>query len=156
DDFKAAIYSLHASLRNDLRGPASQSSFSRTGWYGTELVESLYATDKSHASSVIWGPNGCTLGTSSLGYRLESYANAITSRSESDYRQLTPEERISIQAEARFFGAYAYNILANLYGGVPIVTEEITTPRRDFTRASREQVYQQCEADLAFAIAHLG
>lgn len=156
DDFKAAIYSLHASLRNDLWGQASQSSFPRIGWYGTDLVESLYDTDKSHDYSVIWGPNGLTLGIWTLCYRLVYDANVIIGRSESDYSQLTPEQRISIQAEARFFRAYAYNILANLYGGVPIVTEEITTPRRDFTRASREQVYQQCEADLAFAIAHLG
>src|SRR5690606_17017001 len=155
EDFEAAVYSLHASLRNDLWGQASQSTFPRIGWYGTDLVESLYDTDKSHNYSVMWGANGLTLGIWELCYRLIYDANVIIGRSESDFSQLTAEQETSIQAEARFFRAYAYNMLANLYGGVPVVLEEITTPRRDFTRASRAEVYQQCAADLEFAVANL-
>lgn len=155
NDFEAAIYSLHAALRNDLWGQASQSSFPRIGWYGTDLVESLYDNDKSHNYDVMWGPNGLTLGIWELCYRLVYDANVIIGRSESDFSQLTTEERLSVQAEAKFFRAYAYNILANLYGGVPIVLEEITTPRRDFVRATRAEVYQQCAEDLENAVANL-
>lgn len=154
-DFEAAIYSLHSSLRDQLWGQSSQSRFPRIGWYGTDLVESRYDTDGSHNYSVLWGPHGLTFDIWELSYRLIFDANVILERSESDISQLTPEEKVYFQAEARFFRAYAYNILANLYGGVPIVLEEIKSPRRDFVRASRQETYEQCASDLEFAVANL-
>lgn len=48
-----------------------------------------------------------------------------------------------------------YKMLANLYGDVPIVLEEVTSPRRDFVRSSREEVYQQSAADLLLAAQEL-
>ena len=45
-------------------------------------------------------------------------------------------------AQARFFRAFAYKNLAELFGGVPIVTEISTTPRYDFERSSRIDTYQ--------------
>jgi hypothetical protein len=45
-------------------------------------------------------------------------------------------------AQARFFRAFAYRNLGELYGGVPLVTEMITTPRYDFVRTSRLETYQ--------------
>ena len=44
-------------------------------------------------------------------------------------------------AEAKFFRGYAFKLLANLYGGVPIVLDEITGVKLDFVRATREEVY---------------
>ncbi len=45
-------------------------------------------------------------------------------------------------AQARFFRAFAYRNLAELYGGVPLVTDIVTTPRYDFTKETRANVYQ--------------
>ncbi len=45
-------------------------------------------------------------------------------------------------AQARFFRAFAYLNLAELFGGVPIVKEIVTEPRYDFQRASRVDTYQ--------------
>ena len=45
-------------------------------------------------------------------------------------------------AQARFFRAFCYRNLGELYGGVPIVTEITTSPRYDFERTSRVQTYQ--------------
>ena len=45
-------------------------------------------------------------------------------------------------AQARFFRAFAYRNLAELFGGVPLVTEISTTPRYDFERTSRIATYQ--------------
>ncbi|MDR2120811.1 MAG: RagB/SusD family nutrient uptake outer membrane protein [Tannerella sp.] len=45
-------------------------------------------------------------------------------------------------AQARFFRAFCYRNLGELYGGVPIVTEITTSPRYDFERASRTATYQ--------------
>jgi hypothetical protein len=47
-----------------------------------------------------------------------------------------------IIAQARFFRAYAHGNLAELFGGVPIVTEMVSEPRFDYERASREATYQ--------------
>ena len=42
-----------------------------------------------------------------------------------------------------------------LFGGVPLILEEITTPRRDYVRASREEVYKQIKQDLEEAVSLL-
>lgn len=60
-------------------------------------------------------------------------------------------ERNAVVAEAKFFRAYTYNMLANLYGGVPIVDTIITTPKTDFVRVTREEVLQFVREDLEFA-----
>ena len=54
-----------------------------------------------------------------------------------------------------FFRAYCYKSLGILWGGVPIILEEIDAPKRDFTRASREAVLEQAISDLNFAINNL-
>ncbi|RUA13947.1 MAG: RagB/SusD family nutrient uptake outer membrane protein, partial [Flavobacteriia bacterium] len=60
-------------------------------------------------------------------------------------------ERNAVVAEARFFRAYTYNFLANLYGGVPIVETVETAPKFDYVRASRQEVYEFAKEDLEFA-----
>jgi hypothetical protein len=45
-------------------------------------------------------------------------------------------------AQARFFRAFAYRNLAELFGGVPIVTDIIIVPKYDFIRATRVETYQ--------------
>lgn len=45
-------------------------------------------------------------------------------------------------AQARFFRAFAYRNLGELFGGVPLVKEIVTSPRYDFERATRVQTYQ--------------
>ena len=65
---------------------------------------------------------------------------------------VSEEDKKSIRGEALFFRAYFYNLLANLFGGVPIILEEPTDSRRDYVRASREEVYNQVRQDLEDAI----
>lgn len=60
-----------------------------------------------------------------------------------------------ISAEAKFFRAYAYNNLATLYGGVPIVEHALTGPKTDFTRAPLDAVNNLIVADLTAAAAAL-
>ncbi|WP_299436179.1 RagB/SusD family nutrient uptake outer membrane protein [uncultured Maribacter sp.] len=47
-----------------------------------------------------------------------------------------------IIAQARFFRAYCHGMLAELYGGVPIITELAVEPRFNYVRATREETYQ--------------
>jgi tetratricopeptide (TPR) repeat protein len=51
-------------------------------------------------------------------------------------------------AQARFFRAFAYRNLGELFGGVPIVKDIFTMPRYDFERATRVETYQFAIDDL--------
>jgi hypothetical protein len=51
-------------------------------------------------------------------------------------------EKAYVVGQARFFRAYAYMNLAELFGGVPIVTEIATAPRYDYARATRLETYR--------------
>ena len=87
-------------------------------------------------------------------YKLIFDANVITSRIV-DVEFNNESDRNRIDATARFFRATAYRILGSLWGGVPLVLEEPSGPVRNFERATREQVWQQCVTDLTFASQHL-
>lgn len=51
-------------------------------------------------------------------------------------------------AQARFFRAFAYKNLGELFGGVPIVTEIAKTPRYDYERTTRVETYQYAIDEL--------
>jgi hypothetical protein len=51
-------------------------------------------------------------------------------------------------AQARFFRAFCYRNLGELYGGVPIVENITTSPQYDFERASRVETYQYAINEL--------
>jgi hypothetical protein len=51
-------------------------------------------------------------------------------------------DRAYATAQARFFRAFCYRNLGELYGGVPIVTEITTSPHYDFERTTRVETYQ--------------
>lgn len=84
-------------------------------------------------------------------YKIITNANLIISQA-SKSNKLGDADKNSFLGQALFFRAYSYNVLANLYGGVPIELNELSGPRYDYVRASREAVYQQCKKDLQQAI----
>lgn len=68
---------------------------------------------------------------------------------------LSANGKNAVDAEARFFRAYAYNTLATLFGGVPLTVHALTAPKTDFVRASLSDVNNQIVADLTFAANNL-
>ncbi len=74
-------------------------------------------------------------------------ANMILSRL-LDATEVSDDDKAIIRGETLFFRALYYRILANMYGGVPIVTEPLNSPKLDFTRNARIEVYDQCRVDL--------
>src|SRR5690606_27801080 len=68
---------------------------------------------------------------------------------------ISDQGKNEINAEARFFRAYAYNTLATLYGGVPLITEALSGPKTDFVRAPVEKVNGLIIADLQYASQYL-
>lgn len=79
----------------------------------------------------------------------------INSIEGTDVTGLSQEEKNAINAEARFFRAFAYNTLATLYGAVPLITEALSGPKTDFVRAPLDQVNALIIEDLLYASQNL-
>ncbi|MGC9356039.1 MAG: RagB/SusD family nutrient uptake outer membrane protein, partial [Mariniphaga sp.] len=89
-------------------------------------------------------------------YTMIKGANVIITRSEAEEMTWDNEsDKLSIQAQARFFRGLAYRYLVHLFGDVPIIEEEITSPKLDFTRNPKSEVYSFIIADLDFASKNL-
>ena len=153
-DFEAANLDLYSSFRQAFW--ANHSSLCpQTMFVGTDLTYysqvfssqwPLYLTPTNNEMiSGIWSP--C--------YKIIYDANVIIGRADAKVSKLSDIQKVKIKAEASFFRGYAYKLLANLYGGVPITIKETTEPKRDYVRASREEVYLQSASDLKFAAENL-
>jgi hypothetical protein len=95
-------------------------------------------------------PNHATFyQTYSLWYSIIQEANLVLYASElPGISWASNAEKTYMVAQARFFRAYAYLNLGELFGGVPIVTEIISTPRYDFVRATRVETYKYAIDEL--------
>ena len=58
-------------------------------------------------------------------------------------------------AEAKFFRGYTYNMLATLYGDIPLLTEPTSSPRTDLIRDPVADVNAQIVQDLDYAVKNL-
>lgn len=87
-------------------------------------------------------------------YKIITNANLVIARVP-NAAQLSDADKNSFLGQALFLRAWSYNILANLFGGVPIELNELSGPRYDYVRATRDEVYQQSKKDLQQAIGLL-
>lgn len=123
-----------------------------------------YATDFAHNSTDYYKPAklndyvNTMVPTSNIPkniwnevYDVITNANVILNRIDQT-DQVNDENKSVIKGEAKFFRAYSYRMLAHLFGGVPLTLEEVTVPRRDYVRATREEVYKQTKQDLEDAV----
>ena len=152
-DFNSGIYGLY-----DL----TRFAFSEDEGY---ILELIFGTDIGYNSrnqlDIWFGDYEATLQPQAAHilshwrnyYNIVSAANVIIGRLPNS--QLTEEQGIKIEAEAKFFRGVAYRTLGYLWGGVPIELEEVTEPKTDYTRATREEVYLQAVSDLDFAAQNL-
>jgi hypothetical protein len=67
----------------------------------------------------------------------------------------SPEKKAYTDAQARFFRAFAYRNLGELFGGVPLVKEITLVPRYDYERASRMDTYQYAIDELEAILSDL-
>ena len=89
-------------------------------------------------------------------YRLINNANILIENAEGGQTiGMTQEELDAFNAEARFFRAYAYNMLVTLYGDVPLLTEALSQPKTDFVRTPSSEVNAAIEQDLLFGVQSL-
>lgn len=158
-NFNAAVVQLHKLYRNMMFERASVSeyfpniaySFTELAYLqrdlgpGWNLSALLLPTNDRYVLKALWQP----------AYKIIYSANVIIGRADESLCTMNDDEKNLIKAEAMFFRALMYKYLANMYGGVPIILEEIKGAKRDFVRASRQEVYKQCAADLEFAVKYL-
>lgn len=126
-------------------------------WYATDFA--FNATDYYKPAKLNDYVNtmvptfGVTLTMWKEHYSMISNANVVLDRLPNSL--VSEEEKKVFRGEALFFRALAYRDLAHLYGGVPLILEEVPVPRRDYVRASREEVYKQIQIDLEEAASLL-
>lgn len=155
EDFTAAVYQLHVNVRDNLWGQRGRDDMPRQAWYGTDIALTYFDTNGSNDFKSRWGPQGVTLGAWESLYRVINNANIIIDRSLKPEAQLTPEQQLRVEAEARFFRGFSYAKLGYLWGGVPITLHETLEPKRNYVRSSRQETYQQAAEDLKFAADNL-
>ncbi|MCL6218084.1 RagB/SusD family nutrient uptake outer membrane protein [Zunongwangia pacifica] len=91
-----------------------------------------------------------------LWYNMVENTNSIIYSIENNPPEtISTEKQNAINAEARFFRALAYNNLATLFGGVPLILEPVTEARFDYTRNPIEEINKQIAIDLEYATANL-
>lgn len=152
-NYQGALVDIYAQVRSF--------KFNENGYaymYGTDIMLNARRT----GDGLRWGNYSVSLNpTGGLPsyhwnglYKIITSANSIIDRLQEN-TGLTEDEKKQVDAEARFFRAYGYRNLVYLFGGVPLLLNEVTSPKTDFARATREEVISQIEADLLIASENL-
>ena len=156
--FEAALANIYLTIRTNLYAQAnSHQNYDLMG-VGIDLANLVHADsydeyfywntfNADNARVKVWWKNF---------YNWIFQANVIIGRTESDVVSwASEEEKNAIIGEAKFIRAFGYHFLANMWGGVPLVLEETTAAKFNYTRDSQEAVYQQCKQDLEFAVQYM-
>lgn len=139
------LISMYSQLRDLWANPSEE------GWIfvfrgnGTDMydVPSIRRGNTFNNYGNINPDNNVFYNIYSTWYQMISKANlAIAAAELPKISWSSQEEKQYAIAQARFFRAFAYRNLGELFGGVPLVTEVTTTPRYDFQRATRVETYQ--------------
>lgn len=84
-------------------------------------------------------------------YNIINNANVVIANIDNPAIKLSAGFRNKIKGQSMFYRGLAYNYLATLYGGVPLITKPLTAPKTDFVRAPVKDVNDLIIADLNFA-----
>jgi hypothetical protein len=154
-DFQYSINNLYDVIRQEFYAGGDRNTMDFI--YGTDLVfdgqpDPLRFSPYTTAMSPV-GAQSISAVHWNRFYKIISEVNIVLGRIAAS--EMSPTQKIQIEAEAKFFRAFSYRSLAYLYGGVPLVIEAVESPRFDFTRASKTAVLEQVVEDLKFATANL-
>lgn len=93
--------------------------------------------------------DGVALDLWNILFGMVKDCNVIITRIEGS--TLLTNDKPPILAQARFFRAYAYRYLVHLFGDVPKIDKEITAPKFDYIRVSRNEIMDFMIEDLEYA-----
>ncbi|MDR3267634.1 MAG: RagB/SusD family nutrient uptake outer membrane protein [Tannerella sp.] len=151
-DYNAAVVHLYNRVRYMLY--EQQVDGRNAFWYATDLAFAAHDENKLNKYAAFMTPTyDQPVQIYNNLYVIVNQANLILTRLEN--ANLPDADKNAFRGEALFFRAFGYRILANLFGGVPLILTEVDKPRRDFVRATREETYTQAKNDLTEAISLL-
>lgn len=146
-----AVVSIYSQLRDMWANPTEQNWTFVFRGNGTDMfdVPSIRRSNSFNNYGTINANNNNFYQVFSAWYKIIAKANlAIYSADLPAIKWSSPEEKANTIAQARFFRAFAYRNLAELFGGVPIVKDVAQEARYDYTRASRVETYQYAIDEL--------
>ncbi|MEQ6122229.1 RagB/SusD family nutrient uptake outer membrane protein [Reichenbachiella sp. MALMAid0571] len=158
EQFESALYDLYARLRATTYGGGGISAnWAMFQWTGTDaFYNGRFDNSTSRFADyqqVYIDGFGYVSDLWRNYYKIVTNANTLLDRLQGS--ELTANEKSLIEAEAKFFRAFAYRYLVYHYGGVPLVINEITGPTTDFTRASKQDILNQMVTDFTDAANNL-
>lgn len=149
------IYANMANIGADVRGASIPAISLYAGLSADELT--LFSITGDQNLNLFYGNNLNSTSNSSVGnfwgyiYPLIFTANsAIEGLTESS--SLTPAVKQQLLGEAKFFRAFAYFYLVNLYGDVPLILNGDYQHNQSAARTPKDSVYKQIIGDLTAAI----
>ncbi|WP_149304526.1 RagB/SusD family nutrient uptake outer membrane protein [Pareuzebyella sediminis] len=84
-------------------------------------------------------------------YKAIKYANTVIGRLD-DAEFESEAQKNDILGRALFHRAYRYYRLTQQFGDIPLILEEVTSPRLDFVSTSRETILEKIKEDLNRAV----
>jgi hypothetical protein len=155
ENYQGALTDIYAQVRN-LKFNANENGYAHL--YGSDMMINARRTSdglRFGNYSVALNPtSGIPLYHWNGLYKIITSANSIIDRLEEN-TVLTEKEKKLVAAEAHFFRAFGYRNLVYLFGGVPLLLNEVTAPTTDFVRATKEEVINQIVSDLLIAKENL-
>ena len=154
--FEAAMAGLQAQVRTQYTYAGDQGLIGCM-YLGTDMTTSIPAQSTTamlpyYQYSTMSSTDPGALYYWQWAYQTINNANLIIQGAENPAVTATgAANKAYIDAEARFYRAYAYNFLVTLWGPVPLITVPLTAPKIDFTRASVDSVNAQVVTDLTYA-----
>lgn len=148
-DFDRSVVNLYNLVRTEFYTNGENNPLDYI--FGTDLVYDgqIQGAQRFNDFDNVCNPNnGYLISHWKNLYKMVSECNTILNRV--SISELDDSEKSVIEAQAKFFRAFAYRTLVYLYGGVPIELEELSTPKVDYTRASKEDVLKQVIDDLLY------
>jgi len=92
----------------------------------------------------------------SLCYKVINNTNILIDNLEqNELPSVTTENKNKALGEAKFFRAYCYNMLATLFGDIPLQEHAVSSAKTDYTRTPIAQVNEFIVNDLAFGSQNL-
>ncbi|WP_321333360.1 RagB/SusD family nutrient uptake outer membrane protein [uncultured Bacteroides sp.] len=144
EEFAAETYVM---MRPLLRNTTSM-------WYGTDMYEctgEVNDTQKPLNDYTVFDGDEC-LSWWDDNYNVITKANTCMTRGAKIEDAIKDDIYATRTGELLTLRAYAYFNLVETFGGVPLITSEVTSPTYNFIRSTEEEVYNQIVADLDSAV----